>query len=1392
MRLSFAVFVTSFGSGPLELCCCLVVVSPFEDRVLMIASQVKAFDDELAELRRSHSAAASAAAAQAAASSAAAAAVQAALHHEVSALKSQIEALHNQSDGNTALLDAKAQLQSTVAEIGAKNVALATVQQLALDLERESENLTSQLAAATAEGAAKDRTVVELRDGAAALEQQLAAVKVDLQSATDSANARDEALRNVQQVVADMEIEISGLKHDFAMFRKMMHGQGMSEQQLAQIRPRDVTNAEHMEIFSTICTLNELIISAREAAKQPAVDRDKLLQLEGVTRTLTDKLKETESALTVELERSWEMAKRVAELEEDNVALQLGAREAAVALASKDSECSWLMAQSHDLNQQLSQLNQLMTQQIAVVDNSSVRISQGVLSPSSAVDLSQVLQDKNLQISELRIEISALKIDIGRLAAASLHRDARSSREVDGVPSDRLSFGRNSSESSIGVVLNDSNSTLEQSNESQELLTRRSQDSSASADTARAIGNDSSQVDPHANPQAARNSENALQEKCTKLQSQNEDLKAHVKSLYLEIKGLRLQQYDDAALVQKLEHMETLNVELMKQNAAILILKQDADQKLEAQRMVIEHLKHCTMELDAQVLALGARASKAESDAASMQTLAASETVRAAHSERGTREKTDLPVGHEIEHASHGALQQLASSQVEVRALSRMLNEAIAAGEQKEFDFRLQISELKSQVSELDTLVSSLEMRASYAEQVAAEAKTRADSETVCAADIEASKRELEIANGALDARCAALSALIDAAEKDAAGANERAVAESARAAELQKSRSELESLVAGLKDQLAASKKEADAARQQAREYQSLAAADAARAADALAQTRSELESAVADLKGQLEAARKDANAAKTQAEDAKFQMGDMQRRAAAEIASGIEFERSRNDALVSAVDRLKEQLATALAAAALVCDDDDQAQVELQSQISGLKDVLAQSQQQVAQYRLHLDELTLSCMQLTDSNAALEARAACADKTVGDASALSETLAARIKELECVRDDLESAVEGLRLQLAGEASEGSRAKRQVAQLHQRVAELEANNATLDASLGSRAAAAEKDSSEAQARAAAAAAAAAAEAARVHEVERSRIELQVEVAGLQAQLGQSIEAIGLLTQRVAEQDAYVALVESRASAAEKDVADLRVHASADAAVAAELEESRVELENAVAVGKAQLAAAMKEADALRQQVEGLKRFVSQVDAQLVAVEARASAAETHASAANASAESLQMALDELKAQHAHAAAAHHSELVSASERLAAADLSIAFIRSSAKGKDDTIKMLRAECEQLTSKVAPALVSDAAAAGLKVALHEANTQRASLMKSLSDSQKKISELTSEGDALSINVAQVSVCTCLCMCVFVFRARVHVCVYVPLSVCGSQRCTAREGKGRPAG
>jgi len=78
---------------------------------------------------------------------------------------------------------------------------------------------------------------------------------------------------------------------------------------------------------------------------------------------------------------------------------------------------------------------------------------------------------------------------------------------------------------------------------------------------------------------------------------------------------------------------------------------------------------------------------------------------------------------------------------------------------------------------------------------------------------------------------------------------------------------------------------------------------------------------------------------------------------------------------------------------------------------------------------------------------------------------------------------------------------------------------------------------------------------------------------------------------------------------------------------------------------------------------------------------------------------------------------------------------LAYATIGSAAIRSSGKSKDDTIKLLRTECEQLNAKVAPALVSDAAAVELKVALHEANTQRASLMKYLSYSQKKLSELT---------------------------------------------------------
>jgi hypothetical protein len=58
------------------------------------------------------------------------------------------------------------------------------------------------------------------------------------------------------------------------------------------------------------------------------------------------------------------------------------------------------------------------------------------------------------------------------------------------------------------------------------------------------------------------------------------------------------------------------------------------------------------------------------------------------------------------------------------------------------------------------------------------------------------------------------------------------------------------------------------------------------------------------------------------------------------------------------------------------------------------------------------------------------------------------------------------------------------------------------------------------------------------------------------------------------------------------------------------------------------------------------------------------------------------------------------------------SQRLAAADLSIAFIRNSSKAKDDTIKMLHTEYEQLNAKVGPTLTNEAAFAGLKVALHE--------------------------------------------------------------------------------
>ncbi len=70
-------------------------------------------------------------------------------------------------------------------------------------------------------------------------------------------------------------------------------------------------------------------------------------------------------------------------------------------------------------------------------------------------------------------------------------------------------------------------------------------------------------------------------DKFEKAQSQNEVLTAHVKSLYSEIKVLRLQQCSDAELVQKLSDMETLNVEIMKRSAESIISKQSADSKLE-------------------------------------------------------------------------------------------------------------------------------------------------------------------------------------------------------------------------------------------------------------------------------------------------------------------------------------------------------------------------------------------------------------------------------------------------------------------------------------------------------------------------------------------------------------------------------------------------------------------------------------------------------------------------------------------------------------------------------------------------------------------------------------------------------------------------------------------
>jgi predicted nucleic acid-binding Zn-ribbon protein len=172
------------------------------------------------------------------------------------------------------------------------------------------------------------------------------------------------------------------------------------------------------------------------------------------------------------------------------------------------------------------------------------------------------------------------------------------------------------------------------------------------------------------------------------------------------------------------------------------------------------------------------------------------------------------------------------------------------------------------------------------------------------------------------------------------------------------------------------------------------------------------------------------------------------------------------------------------------------------------------------------------------------------------------------------------------------------------------------------------------------------------------------------------------------------------------------------------------------------------LKAAQVQSASLQRQIELLQQSTAELQMRCVAAESSVTAVLAERDTAIAAAEPLRQQLYSAQTQLEQALDRQHQEVIGAKQQVAAADLSVAFLRSISKGKDDTIKLLRSEYEVVNSKLGQALANEAAFTGLKIALHEANAQRASLMKTISESQNKISELMGECDALKIAIAQL--------------------------------------------
>ncbi len=1195
--------------------------------------QLKACDAELQEARV-------AAAANAASAASAAAAAQSALRNEIAALKSEIVSLQHESEKKLDAIQRESEKM-----LKAKSSALVSAQQLALDLEKKMDSVSDQLSSARSELAAEIAALEQSCALSAALEQQLAAAKTEIESLSLVLKSKDDAAVVTEAKLVELEHEIGCLDHDLDMFAKMMHkGQTLSEDQLLQLRPSDEQNEKHMRIFCMIRTLND-VISASNQSRHLAAEVEKAAHLESTNRNLAAKLKDLESSVTVELERSWDMAKKMADVEEEKKNLLVAVENATAALALKDQECNVLLSQLHSVSGPPSQEVKAFDDQ-----NTATPIESASSHHPSTSNIDTLLQTKNLEISELKIQISALKIDISRLSSA--HERGRSSGEYWGQ---------------TGLPI------------------KHDQDEAPQLSSRNAFPQSLHQRSDQPSDRVAEDA-SAQREKFDKIRSQNEALTSHVKSLYSEIKSLRLQHFSDADLVQKLSDMETLNVEIMKKNAECIMSKEIAEEKLEAAQLVIQHMKQCTLELDAQISALRSKSNAVNS----------------------STENPSSCFGNDFD--SSDFHQRLEESQSEARALSRILQESVASSERKEFELSLQISQLKNKLLEMEHSGQTTEALASHvfsAEKEAAEFKQlaaakseqvaelelscknlenanaalnqqvlavtteahdqrkRADDESARAAEIELSSREKSSVLLAIQSQLAQFKSRIIELESKATCAEKVSVEAQAaerhslnRVAELEQALKELHAVNDVLKEQLSTASSEKKAIQANAEQEQARAAACLENVSAELQKSRDESDSVISGLKTQLAAATKENDSLKFKVQDLQPQVESLtQHRAfavnkAAEATAYVGQLKSRVQELEALLSSSQHSTTADLDVALA---DISELKVQLKTSVDSL-DASKQSERDLTQQVSHLNALVEAANHraiAAENDASSSKASASAESSLRAAfqNKLSE------KEQEILRNGellsaSQAAAAELRQQLASALKESEETKAEIDELTRKIAHKDEKIIKLSTKLGARVTAAESEVAETKAGAVAEAdrqllaslssleleksrnealrvtcdrlnkelEAARGAAVDIHHalgmapsefevVMHSVKELQVVNSSLQDQLVAACAENSDLKSQVRDMDARIVAAESRAAAADSEVNAANQTAAACRHRSDSLEMQEKELNDAISGYKHSILASSQELDSYKQQNESLSQRIAELDAQVISLQ---------------------------------------------------------------------------------------------------------------------------------------------------------------------------------------